>query len=324
MSPEQDRRSRDAGRSERTQPPGPVSHAPTSSGPAVPGTIGRRRLLVGLALISLYLVWGSTYLGMRFAIESFPPLIMAGIRFFVAGVLLYLFLRLRGAAVPTAVQWRSAAVIGSMLLAGGTGGVAFAEQWVASGVAALMIALVPLLTVLFGGLWGHRPSRLEWLGILVGFAGVGLLNLGGNLRTSPVGALVLVLAAASWSLGSMWSKRLPLPAGLMSSATQMLAGGVLLLIFSVVIGENMHELPTVKAVGALVYLIVFGSFVGFSSYLYLLNTVRPALATSYAYVNPLVAVALGVMLAGERVSSVELLAMPVIVTGVLLVMARRG
>jgi drug/metabolite transporter (DMT)-like permease len=285
---------------------------------------GRARTLVVLALASVYLVWGSTYLGMRIAIESFPPLIMVGIRFFVAGVLLYGYLRLRGAPAPTAAQWRSSVVVGSMLLAGGTGGVAFAEQWVASGVAALMIALVPLLTVLFGALWDHRPSRLEWLGIAVGFAGVGLLNLGGNLRSSPIGALVLLLAATSWSFGSMWSKRLPLPAGLMSSAAQMLAGGVLLLILGTALGEHMHGWPTFRAVGALVYLVVFGSFVGFSSYLYLLNTVRPALATSYAYVNPLVAVALGVLLAGERVSFVELLAMPVIAAGVLLVMAHRS
>ncbi len=286
--------------------------------------MGRRHTLVALALVSVYLVWGSTYLGMRIAIESFPPLIMVGIRFFVAGALLYVYLRLRGVPAPGAAQWRSAAVVGAMLLAGGTGGVAFAEQWVASGVAALMIALVPLLTVLFGALWDHRPSRLEWLGIAVGFAGVGLLNLGGNLRASPTGALVLLLAAASWSFGSMWSRRLPLPDGLMSSAAQMLAGGALLLILGAALGEHMHAWPTAKALGALAYLIVFGSFLGFSSYLYLLNTVRPALATSYAYVNPLVAVALGVLLAGERVAFVELLAMPLIVAGVLLVLAHRG
>lgn len=283
----------------------------------------RERWLIAACLLSLYLVWGSTYLGMRFAIEGFPPLIMAGTRFLVAGALLYLFLRLRGAPSPSTAQWRSAALVGSLLLAGGTGGVAFAEQWVASGVAALMIALVPLLTVLFGGIWGSWPTRLEWLGILLGFVGVGLLNLGGNLRASPTGALVLLLAAASWSFGSMWSKRLPLPAGLMSSAAQMLAGGALLLALSLFFGEQMDHLPSIKAVGALAYLIAFGSFVGFSSYLYLLKTVRPALATSYAYVNPVVAVALGVVLAGEHVGAVELLAMPVILAGVVLVMVRR-
>ncbi len=284
-------------------------------------TASRQRWLVGLSLFALYLIWGSTYLAMRFAIEGFPPFMMAGIRFIVAGGLFLLFLRLRGAPWPNAAQWRSSFMVGGLLLLGGNGAVAYAEQWIGSGVAALAIATVPLWTVLFSEIWGHRSSRHEWLGILIGFAGVGLLSLGADMRASSAGTLALLFAAASWSFGSVWSKRLPMPSGLMSSAAQMLGGGLLLMAASLALGERLVALPSAKALAALVYLIVFGSFVAYTAYQFLFHTVRPALATSYAYINPLVAVVLGVWLASERVGSLEVAAMAVIVAGVALVVA---
>ncbi len=275
--------------------------------------------LIGAALLALYLIWGSTYLAMRFAIEGFPPFMMAGIRFVVAGGLFVLFLRLRGAPWPNAEQWRGAFLVGGLLLLGGNGAVAYAEQWIGSGVAALAIATVPLWTVLFAELWGDSSRSPEWMGILIGFAGVGVLSFGADMRASAAATLALLFAAASWSFGSVWSKRLTMPSGLMSSAAQMLGGGVLLLAASLVFGERLVVAPSPKSLAALVYLIVFGSFVAFTAYQFLLHTVRPALATSYAYVNPVVAVALGASLAGEQVGVLEFAAMAVIVAGVALV-----
>ena len=289
--------------------------------PAVPV---RRRLWIVLALFSLYLIWGGTYLAMRVALEGFPPFLMAGIRFLLAGGILYLVLRFRGTPVPSRSQWIGAALVGALLLVGGNGGVVFAEQWVASGLAALGIAAVPLWTALFAGLWGRWPSRLEWLGLVMGFAGVVFLNLENGLRASPIGAIALIIAPMCWGLGSAWSSRLSLPSGLMSSAAQMLSGGVLLLIVSLGLGERMHSLPTQRPLWAMLFLVLFGSLVAFSAYGYLLRRVRPALATSYAYVNPVVAVALGVGLAGEHITSIGLLAMLVILAGVALVSLGRG
>lgn len=282
-----------------------------------------KRWLIVFSLLALYLIWGSTYLAMLWAIEGFPPFMMAGIRFLVAGGLLYLYLRLRGAAAPLPKQWAASAVIGILLLLGGNGGVAYAEQTVASGIAALVVATVPLWMLLFAALWKKFPTRRELLGVLIGLAGIALLSLDGNLRDSPSGAAILLLASASWAFGSVWSWRLPMPDGMMNSAAQMLGGGFALMLFSAAMGEQMAGIPPVRAVAAMVYLVIFGSLVAFSAYQYLLHTVRPAVATSYAYVNPPVAVLLGVMLAGERLGIVELIGMVVILAGVTLVMVKK-
>ncbi|ANC01612.1 MULTISPECIES: drug/metabolite exporter YedA [Pseudomonas] len=276
-------------------------------------------LLIG-AFIALYLVWGSTYLAIRIGVESWPPLLMAGVRFVIAGSLLYGFLRWRGVPAPTWAQWRAAGAIGFLLLSCGNGGVTLAEHaGVASGVAALAVATVPLFTLLFGLLFGHRNSRLEWAGIFLGLAGIGLLNLGSNLQASPMGAALILFAAAAWAFGSVWSKNLPLPQGAMASAAEMLVGGAALLIGSALSGERLTQMPTAAGWGALAYLIFFGSIVAFSSYMYLLKHVRPAAATSYAYVNPVVAVLLGIAFAGERIGAEECLAMGVIVGAVVLI-----
>lgn len=276
-------------------------------------------LLIG-AFIALYLIWGSTYLAIRIGVESWPPLLMAGIRFVVAGALMYGFLRWRGAPNPSWQEWKSAAAIGFLLLSCGNGGVTLAEDLgVASGVAALAVATVPLFALLFGLIWGQRTTRLEWAGILLGLVGIGLLNLGSNLQASPLGAVLIIFAAAAWSFGSMWSKNLKLPAGPMASAVEMLAGGFALLAGSLLSGERMVATPTAAGWGALAYLIVFGSIIAFSSYLYLLKNVRPAAATSYAYVNPVVAVLLGIGFAGEQIGLEEGLAMLVIIGAVVLI-----
>lgn len=286
--------------------------------------VSRQPLLIFAALLALYFIWGSTYLAMRVAIDSFPPFMMAGLRYLIAGVLMYTFLRLRGAPAPDGTQWSGAVAVGGLLLLGGNGSVAYAQQWVATGLAAVAIATVPLWTVAFSALWGKSSTRHEWLGIALGLAGVVLLNFGDNMRASPLGAGLLLFAAASWSFGSVWSRHLRLPDGLMGSATQMLGGGMLLMVWSFAMGEKLTAIPASKPLMAMAYLIVFGSFMAFSAYLFLLRTVRPALATSYAYVNPVIAIWLGMVFLHEKITPLEFAAMPLILAAVGLVIARRG
>lgn len=272
-------------------------------------------VLLSLALV--YVVWGSTYFGIKVAIQSLPPLGMLGVRFLVAGALLYAFLRWRGAPGPTARQWRASAIVGLLLLGGGTGLVTLAERDASSSVAAMMIAVSPLFAALFARLWGERTGGREWLGIVVGLAGIALLNVG-ELHATPLAAFLLLLAPLCWTFGSQWSRHLPLPAGLMGSAAEMLTGGGLLLLLSLLLREHWSA-PTAASLWAVAYLTVFGSLVAYSAYMYLVAHTRPALATSYAYVNPVVAVLLGVGLGGESLSRLGWAALGVILAGVVLV-----
>jgi drug/metabolite transporter (DMT)-like permease len=283
---------------------------------------GLRRFPLPLiaAFFSLYVIWGSTYLVIRIGVAYWPPLLLAGIRFVIAGTLMYAFLRWRGAPAPTWAQWKAAGIIGILLLACGNGGVSVAEHMgVASGVAALAVATVPLFTLLCGYFWGARNTRLEWAGIVLGLIGIAMLNLGSNLQSSPLGAVLLIFAAASWAFGSVWSKHLPLPQGAMASAVEMLVGGVALLIGSSLSGEHLDAMPPIEGWAALAYLTFFGSIIAFNAYMYLLKNVRPAAATSYAYVNPAVAVLLGIVFVGETIGIEEALAMLVIISAVVLI-----
>jgi drug/metabolite transporter (DMT)-like permease len=277
------------------------------------------RLAIFVSLFALYVIWGSTYLAMRIGLDGFPPFMMAGVRFLVAAAILYPILRWRGVPAPTKKQWLGAGVVGILLLAGGNGGVAFSEQWVASGLASVGIAAVPLWTALFMGLWGRWPTRVEWLGLGLGFVGVILLNLGNGVWANPIGAVSLLLAPICWALGSAWSRHITLPAGLMSSAAEMVAGGVVLVLVSFALRERTPDLHVTQSLWAIAFLVIFGSLVAFSAYGYLLRTVRPSLATSYAYVNPMVAVGLGVIVDGEHITMLGLLAMLIILAGVALV-----
>ncbi|MHC8288931.1 drug/metabolite exporter YedA [Pseudomonas sp. XS1P51] len=283
---------------------------------------GLRRFPLPLiaAFFALYVIWGSTYLVIRIGVEYWPPLLLAGIRFVIAGSLMYGFLRWRGAPAPTWAQWKAAGIIGILLLACGNGGVSVAEHTgVASGVAALAVATVPLFTLLCGYFWGARNTRLEWAGIVLGLIGIAMLNLGSNLQSSPLGAALLIFAAAAWAFGSVWSKHLPLPQGAMASAVEMLVGGVALLIGSALSGEHLEAMPPIEGWAALAYLTFFGSIIAFNAYMYLLKNVRPAAATSYAYVNPAVAVLLGIVFVGETIGIEEALAMLVIISAVVLI-----
>ena len=292
--------------------------ASTTDHRGAPSAFAQPRVLIPLALLALYVIWGSTYLGIRFALESYPPFLLAGLRFLTASVLLFGVLRLRGVAMPTAKQWRNAGITGILLLGFGNGLVCFAEERVSSGIAAVAVASVPLFVALFSGLYGAWPTRSEAVGLGIGFVGVIILNLGSSLSGSRLGAIALLIASISWAFGSMWSKHQDMPAGPMNTAVQMFCASVALLLVGFGVGERLPPHPTVHASLALAYLVVFGSIIAFSAYLYVLKNARPALASSYAYVNPTVAVLFGVMIAGEHVGPYDLLGMAIILLSVII------
>jgi drug/metabolite transporter (DMT)-like permease len=290
--------------------------ATTSAADAVPIPVADARVLVPLALFALYVIWGSTYLGIHYALESYPPFLLAGLRFLGAGVALFAFLRLRGMKAPSPLQWRNAAFTGLLLLGFGNGLVCFAEQRVSSGIAAVAVASMPLFAAMFSGMYGEWPSRRETIGLFIGFIGVIVLNLGSALSGSRIGAIALLVAAMSWAFGATWSRRQEMPVGPMNTAAQMLCASVALLLVGFGTGEHLPAHPTLRATMALIYLAVFGSIIAFSAFLYVLKHARPALATSYAYVNPPVAVLFGVLLVGESVGPYDLAGMAIILLGV--------
>jgi drug/metabolite transporter (DMT)-like permease len=277
-------------------------------------------LLIVSALACTYLIWGSTYLAIKYAIESFPPFIMVGVRFTVAGSLLYVILRGLGHAAPTLLQWRGAALVGLLLPVLGNGTVSQVQLHVSSSVAALAIATAPIWMAIFSSLWGHKISRREWLGIAIGLVGILLLNTRGSLQGDWLSAFLLMFAAASWSLGSVWSKHMSMAAGLMGAASQMLCGGLIALLFSAAFGEQWPADITPRSWAAIVFLIVLGSMVAFSAYHWLLHHVRPLVASSNTFVNPVVAFVVGVSFAGEQIHAMEYIALAVILAGVFLVL----
>lgn len=280
----------------------------------------RQALLIIAALFCTYFIWGSTYLAIRFGIESFPPFLMAGMRFTIAGAILYAVMRYLGAPNPTRQQWVGASVVGLLLPALGNGTVCYVQQTVSSSVAALSIATAPIWMAIFSSFWGHKITVKEWLGIAIGLVGIVLLNLGGSFSGDFLSAFLLIFAAASWSFGSVWGKHLAMPQGLMASGAQMFAGGIALMIASTVAGETWPQHITAKSWGAMLFLIVLGSLIAYSAYQYLLKTVRPLVASSNTFVNPIVAFGVGIWLANEHVTKMELIALAVILLGVFLVL----
>ena len=279
---------------------------------------------LGAALFALYVIWGSTYFGIRVALVDLPPMGFAAMRFLVAGGLLYGFFRLRGTPRPTAIQWRNGLLIGVLLLSMGNGAVVLAQQTVSSSLAAVMVATMPLFAGLWAGLAGERPTGAEWMGLVIGFIGVAMLSGEGDLQASPLGAILLVLAPASWALGSVLSPRVALAPGFMGSAVQMLGGGAVMLGAAVVRGESWPTRIGLPSLAAWIYLVVFGSILAFSAYGFLLRHVRTTVATSYAYVNPVVAIALGVGLGNEVLGLRGLFGAALVLAAVILVTLGRG
>lgn len=297
------------------------------------GREARRRLRVALTLGALYFIWGSTYLAIRFAIETLPPFLMAAVRFLVAGGVLYLWARARGAQRPTWPLWRTAGATGLLMLLGGNGSVVWAEQFVPSGLVALLIATVPLWIVLLD--WASRegtaPGGGVLFGVLWGFMGVGVLVSGSEIaRAGPddfLGGVLVLLGAGCWAAGSLVARYGKRPASAtLGNGMQMLAGGGGLLLAGLIRGEpGMFRLEGVSVLSAfaLLYLIVIGSLVAFSSYIWLLRNTTPAVASTYAYVNPVVALFLGWALASEPLTPRTGVAAFIILTAVMIITTRR-
>ena len=288
-----------------------------ASAPSLPPTLL-------LCLAATWLVWGSTYLAIKLALPSFPPFFQMGTRFLCAGAVLMAWVRWRGAAWPTRTEWRNAGVVGALMLGGGMGGTALAEVSVGSGLVVAFIAVVPLMIAALNLLWGVRPGRLEVAGIAVGMAGVLMLTQGAGFLASPEGLIAITLACATWSVGSVLSQRtLPLAPGASGFASEMLCGGAVLMAMSAAHGETVPWPPQPVAVAAWLYLVVFGSLIAFNAYMLLLARAPAGLASSYTFVNPVIAMLLGVALAGETVTPFEWAAVSVVLAGVLLLLWRR-
>jgi drug/metabolite transporter (DMT)-like permease len=298
----------------------------------LPTTTARLSPLILACLAATWFIWGSTYLAIKWALISFPPYFQMGTRFVAAGLLLGAFAAATGARWPSRSEWFSAWVLGALLLGGGYGATAVASSTVSSGLVVSFIAVVPALVALFQWPYGVRPSKLETAGITLGLAGVVLLTQGQGFAASLPGLLAISLACTTWSLGTVWAKHglpggrsLALAPGAAGYASQMLAGGLLLMVAAWVAGEQPQFPPDGRALLSWAYLVVAGSLLGFSAYMLLLERTTAALASSYTFVNPVIGLVMGVTLGGEVISQGELVAAGVITAGVvLLLMGRRG
>lgn len=290
--------------------------APASASPLSP--------LILACLAATWLIWGSTYLAIRFALAGFAPFFMMGTRFLLAGALLLGWMRWRGAALPRPVEWRNAFIVGTLMLGCGMGCTAIAEQTIGSGVVVAFIAVTPLLMVVLTLAYGIRPKGGEVLGVLVGLVGVIMLTQGTGFRSSAAGLVAMVVACSGWSLGSVLSQRqLPLAAGATGFASEMLCGGIVLLVLSALRGEPASLDAPPSAWLAWLYLTTFGSLVAFNAYMYLLSRATPGVAASYTYVNPVIAMLLGVAIGGERIAPWEWLSALVILAGVVILFLSR-
>jgi drug/metabolite transporter (DMT)-like permease len=289
------------------------------------------KLAILAAFAALYIIWGSTYLGILFAIESIPPLLMAGTRYLTAGVVMYAIARFQGAPRSGWADWRTAAIVGACLLLAGNGGVTMAEQFVESGIAAVVVATVPIYMVLLGWLSGSapRPTKLIWIGLAGGLCGVALL-LAPSLSIDTAehehvttGMLILLFSSFAWSAGSIYSRRAKnAPSPFLAAGQQMLCGGAFLVIVGFARGEGPMFDPqrlTWLSIGAWAYLVLIGAIVGFTSYIWLLRHCDPAKVATYAYVNPIVAVLLGAAFANEQLTARTLIAASLIIGSVALV-----
>jgi drug/metabolite transporter (DMT)-like permease len=291
-----------------------------------------KRVWILVAFAALYLIWGSTYLGILFAIQSIPPLLMAGVRFFLAGVIMYGVARWQGAPEPTPETWRSSLIIGACLLLCGNGGVTISEKWVPTGLASLLVATVPIDIALLGWITGTapRPTPIVWLGLFGGFIGVGVLA-GPAFTSSSIspdnhfalGMSILLVAALIWSIGSLYSRTAKSsPSLFLAAGQQMTCGGALLILAGLGLGEQRgFDLRQVTwlSIGAFVYLVLIGALIGYTAYFYLLRHCDPAKVATYAYVNPLVAVLLGTAFAGEKLALRTLLGAGLIIGSVAVV-----
>jgi drug/metabolite transporter (DMT)-like permease len=290
---------------------------PTSTQPNRAAAVTPTWLIVG-CLLSVYVIWGTTYFAIKVGIEGTGPFFLVGTRFVVAGALLLGWQARRRQTFPTPRQWASAAWVGFLLLVVGNGGVAVAEHRVSSGATVALISAVPLATALWSGAFGAWPRRLEWAAIALGAVGTLVMLSGRDLQASPAGTLVLLLGIACWSLGTVLSRRLDIPHGPTGFGAEMLCAGLIALLVSAAFGEHWTMPHTGRVWWAWGYLVVFGSLIGFSAYRFLVERVSSTLATTYAYVNPPVALLVGWWLGHESFSPSVLLGLPIVLGAVAL------
>jgi drug/metabolite transporter (DMT)-like permease len=269
-------------------------------------------------LLAVYILWGTTYYAIKVAITGFATFFFVGTRFVVAGGLLLLWQMLRGAPMPTLAQWRGAALVGCLLLLAGNGTVAMGEHWVSSGAAVALISSVPLTTAAWSCLFGERPARLEWLAMAVGTAGIAVMLLGHDLQASPLGVGVVLGGSICWSLGTVLARRVDVPPGATGFGAEMLCAGIAGFIVSALAREPWVFSTAIRPWAAWGYLVVFGSLIGFSAFRFLVERVSATLATTYAYVNPPVALLVGWWLGHEQFSTQLLLGLPVVLGAVAL------
>jgi drug/metabolite transporter (DMT)-like permease len=274
--------------------------------------------LIGGCLFAVYIIWGTTYFAIKVAIEGSPPFFLVGSRFVVAGVLLLGWQALRHQPMPTAKQWRGAALIGFLLLVIGNGGVAVAERWVSSGATVALISVMPLATALWSGAFGQWPRRAEWIAIALGGVGAAVMLFGRDLQASMIGTLVILTGTACWSFGTVLSRRVDIPHGPTGFGAEMLAAGVMALLLSALLGEHWTLPHAPRVLWAWLYLVVFGSLIAFSAYRFVVERVSPTLAATYAYVNPPVALLVGWWLGHETFSFNVLFGLPIVLGSVAL------
>lgn len=293
--------------------------------------LGAKRIA---ALLAVYVIWGSTYLGIRIVIETMPPLLSASARFLLGGSLFYVWARARGAGRPTLAEWRSAAIVGGLLFLGGNGIVVWSEQWLASGMVAMLIATEPLVIALLLGFWpgeSNRPGWRTYLALAVGLAGAVLLAFSGGVISEDSGPWfapwMVMLATVSWGVGSLYGRDAPAPENpFLRTGMQMFAGGVWLGLMGLARDELTGLDPSTFSTASIVaffYLMIFGSMVAFGAYSWLLRTTHATVVSTYAYVNPVIAVFLGWLLVDEPVDGRTLLASALILGAVVAVLRRR-
>ena len=274
--------------------------------------------LIAGCLLVVYVIWGTTYFAIKVGIEGTPPFFLIGTRFLVAGGVLVAWQAVHGRPMPTASQWRGAALLGFLMLVVGNGGVAVAERWVSSGATVALISVMPLATALWSGVFGQWPRRMEWGAIALGGVGAAVMLMGRDLQGSVAGTLIILLGTTCWSLGTVLARRVDIPHGPTGFGAEMLAAGLLALMLSALLGEHWTLPHSPRVWWAWTYLVVFGSLIGFSAYRFVVERVSPTLAATYAYVNPPVALFVGWWLGKESFSSHTLLGLPIVLCAVAL------
>jgi len=278
-----------------------------------------------LALFSVYIVWGATDLGNQIAVESYPPFMLIGMRLLLATVILIGFLKIRGTDFPPIRLMLNATVIGALMFGGRAGFLAFARlNGVGTGILMLGIATVPLWAMMFSFIFGYRPNRLELLGLVVGIIGMSILNIGNDMQFQLIGVIVLLFSPMIWAFGSMYKNEITMPDGLMGTGFQMVGGCITLFIMSLLRGEQIPVAPSVESTIAFLFLSVLGTLVAFTAYMHLVEVVSPGLATSYAYVNPVVEVFFGAILFGDVIEPKVWIALIVIGLSVILIMTGKS